>query len=188
MVESNTKGESSAQGGLRASSLSVAYRKRMIFKDVSLHLPPGSGAVLMGSSGVGKTTFVRTLAGLQPTTEGTVRINGHDIVGPSHDVCVVFQRGNCFPWLTALENMMFSLRCQGAHRDSVEIDRVKSILVRVGLGHCFRLLPREMSGGMVQRLALARAIAAHPKTLILDEPFSALDPVTSAEQLETGEI
>ncbi len=142
---------------------------------VSLAIGEGEIVGIVGASGCGKSTLLRLLAGLDRASAGTVRFDGRPLAGPRDEIGVVFQEPRLMPWLTVAENVAFGLRRLPAReRDA----RIAEILERVGLGAFAKALPRELSGGMAQRAAIARALAPRPKVLLLDEPFSALDAFT----------
>lgn len=142
---------------------------------IDLAVPAGQILAVVGGSGCGKSTLLRLIAGLDGPSAGEVRVDGVPVDGPHPAVGVVFQEPRLFPWLTVAENVGFGLR----HRPRQErARRVEVELERVGLAGAGRRLPRELSGGMAQRVALARSLVAEPRILLLDEPFSALDALT----------
>lgn len=140
-------------------------------KDVSFSIPTGSFVSIIGPSGAGKSTLMRTILGLMPQTSGTVVRN---FSRPA----MVFQNYALFPWLSALDNVAFGLKMDGASkREREHVARAK--LVEVGLEHLEDHYPAALSGGQRQRIGLARALAISPDFLIMDEPFSNLDTITS---------
>jgi len=148
--------------------------RKLVLDDVSFELVSGQFMALVGSSGSGKSTVMRLIAGLDRPTEGTIHLDGQLVRGPGSDRGMVFQKYSLYPWLTAAQNVAFGMQLQG--RNKVEIrERTGYFLDVVGLGDVGRRLPRELSGGMQQRVAIARALATEPKVLLLDEPFGALD-------------
>jgi NitT/TauT family transport system ATP-binding protein len=148
--------------------------RKLVLDDVSFELVSGQFMALVGSSGSGKSTVMRLIAGLDRPTEGTIHLDGQLVRGPGSDRGMVFQKYSLYPWLTAAQNVAFGMQLQG--RNKVEIrERTSYFLDVVGLGDVGRRLPRELSGGMQQRVAIARALATEPKVLLLDEPFGALD-------------
>jgi NitT/TauT family transport system ATP-binding protein len=148
--------------------------RKLVLDDVSFELVSGQFMALVGSSGSGKSTVMRLIAGLDHPTEGTIHLDGQLVRGPGSDRGMVFQKYSLYPWLTAAQNVAFGMQMQG--RNKVEIrERTGYFLDVVGLGDVGRRLPRELSGGMQQRVAIARALATEPKVLLLDEPFGALD-------------
>src|ERR1700730_7117870 len=138
---------------------------------------------LLGRSGCGKSTLLRIIAGLMPPTSGVVAIDGEAVRGPARQVAMVFQTFELFPWLTVLDNVEIGLEAQGmpaAERHK----RALAAIDLIGLDGYESAYPRELSGGMRQRVGFARALVVHPNILLLDEPFSALDVLT-AETLRT---
>ncbi|ADY56436.1 Taurine-transporting ATPase [Syntrophobotulus glycolicus DSM 8271] len=132
---------------------------------------------IIGQSGCGKTTLLRIIAGLELPTAGEVEIEGRKTSAPGFDRAMVFQEPRLFPWLTVEKNVSFGLK-DHAHLTGVSVE---NILRMVGLEHVKKAYPHELSGGMAQRAAIARALAFHPKVLLMDEPFSALDAQTRAK-------
>ena len=149
-----------------------------IFKDVVLKARPGEFVALLGPSGCGKTTLLNLLSGFLAPSTGTVTINDCSVTPEMKELGYVFQAPNLFPWLSALENVRFGLRMAG--RLSVDQQRSKALdyLALVGLSHVADELPHRLSGGMQQRVALARTLVLEPSLLLMDEPFAALDAIT----------
>ncbi len=146
--------------------------------DVSLRVQPAEIVALVGASGCGKSTLLRIVAGLDLPSAGHVFIQGEPLAGPHPAVGVVFQEPRLMPWLTVAENVRFGLaRLPPAEQEA----RTRAVLARVGLTDFAGALPRQLSGGMAQRVAIARALVAQPALLLLDEPFSALDPFTKMD-------
>ncbi len=141
---------------------------------VDLDVPAGGFVSLVGTSGCGKSTLLNIVAGLDRPTEGTVLVDGDEIVGPGPDRGVVFQTYSLFPWRTVADNVAFGLECLKVGR-AERRTRVAEMLGVVGLTEFAARLPRELSGGMRQRVAIARALVTEPDLLLLDEPFGALD-------------
>lgn len=132
---------------------------------------------LLGPSGCGKTTLLKIIDGLLPATSGRVRIDDKDVSGPGPDRAVVFQDFALLPWRTVAGNVAFALEPRGIPK-AERASRVRHYLELVGLDQFEDALPRQLSGGMQQRVGLARALAAEPRILLLDEPFGALDAQT----------
>ncbi|MCU1444510.1 ABC transporter ATP-binding protein [Cryobacterium sp.] len=132
---------------------------------------------VVGTSGCGKSTLLSVAAGLQDKSEGVALINGHPIDGPGRDRGVVFQSYTLLPWLTAAENIEFALREVGVAKKERK-DRTAEMLNAVGLSAFADRYPAELSGGMRQRVAIARVLSYRPTTLLMDEPFGALDALT----------
>lgn len=144
---------------------------------VDLAVPDGEVACVLGPSGCGKTTLLKIVAGLLPCTAGEVLIDGRPVTGPGLDRAMVFQQHALLPWADVVRNVAFGLELRGVPRENRE--RVARELVRlVGLAGFERYLPRQLSGGMQQRVGLARALAVDPRTLLMDEPFGSVDAQT----------
>ncbi|MFW5680133.1 MAG: ABC transporter ATP-binding protein [Pseudomonadota bacterium] len=142
---------------------------------IDLVVGEGEIVALVGTSGCGKSTLLRIVAGLEPASRGAVRLDGLPITGPEPRIGFVFQEPRLMPWLTVEANVRFGLADLPVE---VQHDRTRRLLQRVGLAGFAHALPAELSGGMAQRAALARALAREPEILLLDEPFSALDAFT----------
>ncbi|WP_121628976.1 ABC transporter ATP-binding protein [Tropicibacter alexandrii] len=140
-------------------------------------LEPGTFTALIGPSGCGKSTLMNAIAGFVTPAEGQVRLDGQTITGPSSDVGVIFQQYALFPWFTALSNVRYGLKQFGLSKRE-EIDRARAALAEVGLEAHADKYPQQLSGGMKQRVAIARTFAVGPKVLLMDEPFGALDAQT----------
>jgi ABC-type nitrate/sulfonate/bicarbonate transport system ATPase subunit len=132
---------------------------------------------ILGPSGCGKSTLLRIVAGLDRQTSGEVLLDGKRIEGPGADRGMVFQSYTLFPWLTVLDNVCFGLRERGLPREQ-QLDQAHGFLNKVGLKGFANHFPKQLSGGMQQRTALARALANNPRMLLMDEPFGALDHQT----------
>jgi NitT/TauT family transport system ATP-binding protein len=155
----------------------------LVLDDVTLALRENEIVSLLGRSGSGKTTLLRIIAGLMPASSGAVRIAGREVDGPAPDVAMVFQSFALFPWLTVQENVEIGLEALNVPR----VERHKRALGAIdliGLDGYESAYPKELSGGMRQRVGMARALVVHPKVLLMDEAFSALDVLT-AETLRT---
>ncbi len=147
---------------------------KLVLDQVSFSLESGDFKALVGSSGSGKSTVMRLIAGLDQPSSGVICMDGQPVRGPGSDRGMVFQKYSLYPWLTAAENVAFGMQLQGRSKQEVR-ERTSYFLDVVGLADSARRTPRELSGGMQQRVAIARALAAEPKLLLLDEPFGALD-------------
>jgi NitT/TauT family transport system ATP-binding protein len=163
--------------------LSHEYGDHLILADVNLTLKENEIVALLGRSGCGKSTLLRVIAGLMQPTSGKVMIEGQPVVQPARQVAMVFQSFALFPWLTVLENVELGLEAQGIDLDERR-RRALAAIDLIGLDGYESAFPKELSGGMRQRVGLARALVVHPKVLLMDEPFSALDVLT-AETLRT---
>lgn len=158
----------------------------LVLDKINLTIKSGEIIGLLGRSGSGKSTLLRIIAGLIPPSSGEARCRDRVIKGPPHDVAMVFQSFALFPWLTVLENVEFGLEAKGVDRT----ERRKLSLAAIdliGLDGFESAYPKELSGGMRQRVGFARALVVHPDLLLMDEPFSALDVLT-AETLRTDII
>ena len=151
--------------------------KFIALNDVDLDIAPGEFVAILGPSGCGKSTLLDILAGLSRPTGGEVFLDGKPLNGASLDRGVVFQQYALFPWLTALRNVAFSLEGKGLSK-SRRLSIAKQHLALVGLSGFEERYPHQLSGGMKQRVALARSLAHDPSVLLMDEPFAALDAQT----------
>jgi NitT/TauT family transport system ATP-binding protein len=146
-------------------------------KNLDFLISENEFVAVVGPSGCGKTTFLSALAGLISVASGRLELNGQQIAGPAPDRSLVFQQASLFPWRTVTANIEFGLKAQGRLDDTTR-RRVRELIELVGLAGREDKYPRELSGGMSQRVNLARALATDPDLLLLDEPFSALDAQT----------
>lgn len=153
-------------------------RRVVVMDHVDLDLRRGEIVGLLGRSGSGKSTLLRLIAGLEPASDGQVRFGGRLVQRPVPDIAMVFQSFALFPWLTVQENVALGLEARGIDRAARE-KRALAAIDLVGLDGYESALPRELSGGMRQRVGIARALAIEPQLLLMDEPFSALDVLTA---------
>ena len=144
---------------------------------VSFEAKPGEFISLVGPSGCGKSTLLRLIAGLIPLTSGTISVNGTEVVDPRQDVALMFQRPTLLPWQTALQNALLPRKLNGKIDAAAEREAFE-LLDLVGLGGFEHTYPRHLSGGMQQRVALARLLMVGVEVLLLDEPFAAVDQIT----------
>jgi NitT/TauT family transport system ATP-binding protein len=168
--------------GMAATKLAIAgltksFGGLTVLDNIALEVAAGEFVSLVGPSGCGKTTFLRIIAGLEPCERGEIRIDGQRVTKPGVDRGFVFQADSLLPWRSVLGNALIGLEVNGMQTDETR-QRTGSILRLVGLGGFESYYPRQLSGGMRQRVNLARALAVNPEVLLMDEPFSALDAQT----------
>ncbi|MGB3247202.1 MAG: ABC transporter ATP-binding protein [Sulfitobacter sp.] len=149
----------------------------------SAEVQPGEFVCLLGPSGSGKSTLLNAVAGFLPPTQGTVKIDGETITEPGPDRGMVFQQHSLFPWKTVLQNIAFGPRVSGRGNGKPERE-ARAFLEMIGLSKYAESYPKELSGGMQQRVGIARALANYPSVLLMDEPFGALDSQTRAMMQE----
>ena len=169
--------------GLRQSFPRADGGEHLVLDGVELMLPQGQIVGLLGRTGSGKSTLLRLIAGLAQPTGGTVTYLGRPVLGPAPGIAMVFQSFALFPWLTVLENVQLGLEALGLPEPEIR-KRALAAIDLIGLDGYESAFPRELSGGMRQRVGFARALVVHPNILLMDEPFSALDVLT-AETLRT---
>ena len=150
-----------------------------VLRDINLSIRENEFVCIVGRSGAGKTTLVSLIAGLIEADSGSILLEGRPIAGPGPDRGVIFQNYSLLPWLSVFENVYLAVDAVASHLSSAEKrQRTKSYINLVNLGAAMNKVPRELSGGMRQRVAVARGLAMEPRVLLLDEPFSALDALT----------
>lgn len=156
-------------------------------RDLNLQIESGEFVALIGHSGCGKSTLLNIIAGLQRATTGGVLLQGKEVADPGPDRAVVFQNHSLLPWLTVYDNVRLAVdKVHGAGKTKAERDDwTRHNLSLVGMDHALDKRPQEISGGMKQRVGIARALAMEPKVLLLDEPFGALDALTRATLQDT---
>jgi NitT/TauT family transport system ATP-binding protein len=155
---------------------------------VSFAVRDGEIVALIGPSGCGKTTALRVAMGLDPANSGRVTVDGREVRGCGHDRGMVFQHAELLPWMNAMQNVMFGLEMKGVRGKQLR-ETAEKYLDLVGLGNSKNRRPHQLSGGMKQRVGIARALAIDPKVLLMDEPFGALDAQTRETlQVELLEI
>ena len=175
-------GRAEGRGVIVASNLSRTFRRAdrqtvTALDDVSFRIDRGQFVCLVGPSGCGKSTLLKLTAGLMLPSFGTLEVEGESVTRPGPERGMVFQQDSVFPWLRVIDNVEYGLKCRGVGR----AERRKSAefyLERVGLSHVARAWPRELSGGMLKRVAVATVFANGANVLLLDEPFGAVDYVT----------
>ncbi len=150
-----------------------------VFEGVNFGIQRGEFVCIIGHSGCGKTTILNTLAGLEHSSEGHVFMDGREVTAPGLERGVVFQGHALMPWLTVRQNIAFAVRSKWPEKGKAEVrSHVEKYVQMVGLSPAIDKLPSQLSGGMKQRVGIARAFAIEPKMLLLDEPFGALDALT----------
>ena len=179
-VETGRRTVTTQAATIEAKSVSHRFKETgpMILDDVSLAVSRGEFVALVGPSGCGKTTYLKIVAGLIPPSDGTVWINEEEVTGrPSLTRTMVFQHDQLFPWRTALRNVTFGLEVRGEKKQKAN-EMAEEALRLVGLGSHLDSYPRQLSGGMRQRVNVARALVLAPDFLLMDEPFASLDAQT----------
>ncbi|WP_251900946.1 ABC transporter ATP-binding protein [Lactococcus lactis] len=172
---------------IKVTSLCKAYgverskKYIQVLKDINFTVKEGEFVSLIGQSGAGKSTLLRSLAGLVHPSHGEIIFEGKKIKEPDPNISMVFQNFALFPWLNVYKNVSFGIDNNLKISKNEINDRVKKLIKMIGLEGNEKSYPREISGGMKQRVGFARALAAEPTLLLLDEPFSALDVVTSKQ-------
>ncbi|MDK4724395.1 ABC transporter ATP-binding protein [Rhizobium phaseoli] len=169
------------RGEVTIRHLSKSYKlngsRLQVLKDINLHIRSGESLAIVGASGSGKTTLLRVLAGLEDSDTGDVLVDGKAISGVGAERAVIFQEPRLLPWLTVLDNIAFGLETRGLSREQARA-RARQYVKLVGLQQFEAAYPRQLSGGMAQRVGIARALAVQPEILLLDEPLGALDAMT----------
>ncbi|PKO90134.1 MAG: ABC transporter ATP-binding protein [Betaproteobacteria bacterium HGW-Betaproteobacteria-10] len=167
---------------LRLEGIDFSYDAQPILSGIDLTIPAGQFVTLLGASGSGKSTLLRLIAGLQAPQRGRLAWNGKNIVGPGLDRGVVFQDYALFPWMSVVDNIAIAVgKAHPETSKAARRDEARDYLRKVGLDSAIGKYPFELSGGMRQRAAIARALALGSPLLLMDEPFGALDPVNRAK-------
>ncbi len=180
-VEARAGAGAPAPAILTAEGLSLVYPTRRgaitALEDLALSIGRGEFYSLIGPSGCGKSSLLKVAAGLLPQTAGTIALGGAPVTGPRREVGVVFQRPTLFPWKTVMENVLLPARTLQLDMAAAK-DRAAELVNLVGLERFADNYPSELSGGMQQRVGIARALIHDPEVLLMDEPFAALDALT----------
>jgi nitrate/nitrite transport system ATP-binding protein len=164
---------------LQIQGLARRYAAASVFEDVSFSMDKGEFVCIIGHSGCGKTTILNILAGLDAASAGAVIMDGREISGPSLDRGVVFQGHALLPWLSVMSNIAFAVKSRWPEWNRIQVQtHCQKFIDLVGLTGAEHKKPAQLSGGMKQRVGIARAFAIQPKMLLLDEPFGALDALT----------
>jgi len=166
-----------------SKSFSLGGRELAVLRSLNLDIRSGECLVIVGASGSGKTTLLRILAGLERADAGAVAIDGTEIEGVGEQRAVIFQEPRLLPWLTVLGNVAFGLEVRGVARAEAE-KRARFYIALVGLAEFSDAYPWQLSGGMAQRVGIARALTVQPEILLLDEPLGALDAMTKISMQE----
>lgn len=166
-----------------SKSFALNGQRLNVLKNLSLDIKGGEALAIVGPSGCGKTTLLRVLAGLETPDTGGVLIDGHEVKGVGTERSIIFQEPRLLPWLTVLDNVSFGLTVRGVERAEAE-DRARRYIRLVGLAEFEAAYPRQLSGGMAQRVGIARALTVQPEILLLDEPLGALDAMTKLTMQE----
>jgi len=168
---------------LSVDQLSISYEDKKTgditeaVKEVSLDIQTGEFVTIVGLSGCGKSSFLNAVAGLLNSSNGTIKVDGKKVTQPGPDRAVVFQKASLLPWRTTLKNIVYGLEISGIPKDEA-LQRAKKYMKMTQLESYEDFYPAALSGGMQQRVNLARALACEPEVLLMDEPFSALDAIT----------
>jgi ABC-type nitrate/sulfonate/bicarbonate transport system ATPase subunit len=156
--------------------ISKGFGGLAVVDDVSFAVADGEFVAIVGPSGCGKSTLLNIIAGFERADRGTIRIDGVERVGPNRNGIMISQHGSVFPWMTVLQNLMFAL---SGTRHGEQLDRAHRYIALVGLEGFEGAYPHQLSGGMLKRVEIARALVVKPEILYMDEPFSALDALMS---------
>lgn len=168
---------------LSVSHLRASYAGQLALQDINLSIGNGELMVVLGPSGCGKTTLLNLIAGFLPADSGSITLDGQPVTGPGADRGVVFQHEGLLPWRNVLDNVAFGLQLAGVEKNRRQ-DVAIRMLKKVGLEGAEKRFIWQLSGGMRQRVGIARALAADPRLLLLDEPFGALDAFTREQMQE----
>jgi NitT/TauT family transport system ATP-binding protein len=182
VADERLRSGSAATHGVRCAGVGKIWdpgtaRAHEALADVTLDIESGEFVVLLGPSGCGKSTLLYLIAGLEQPTSGMIMAHGELVVAPAPERSLIFQEASLFPWLNVWQNVGFGLSIRGVPNAECK-ETARRVLSRVGLSEAIERRPDELSGGMRQRVAVARALAMQPEVLLMDEPFAALDVQT----------
>jgi NitT/TauT family transport system ATP-binding protein len=173
------RGRADGQGRIEARDLAMRFPGKsgpiVALDNLDIEIQPGEFVALLGPSGCGKSTLLNLIAGILKPTSGTVQVDGAPVTGPNRNCGIVFQHHSLFPWMSVLENIAFGPRMLG---EGTPIATARTFLSLVGLEKYGDAWPANLSGGMQQRVSIARALATYPPVILMDEPFGALDAQT----------
>ncbi|MDZ4136580.1 MAG: ABC transporter ATP-binding protein, partial [Paracoccaceae bacterium] len=182
-----SEAETTRRGEVTVRDLSKSFtlngQELSVLRDLQLDVRGGESLAIVGPSGCGKTTLLRVLAGLETPDAGEVLIDGHPVQGVGTERAIIFQEPRLLPWLTVLGNVAFGLEVRGETKPRAEA-RARHYIRLVGLTEFELAYPRQLSGGMAQRVGIARALTVQPEILLLDEPLGALDAMTKLTMQE----
>jgi NitT/TauT family transport system ATP-binding protein len=168
-----------SEGGLEVEAICKSFATARgplpVIDRISFRQSPGEVLCIVGASGSGKTTLLRILAGLEAADSGGVRLAGKAVTGPGPERAMIFQQFGLMPWLSVLDNVLFGL---GTTPEPERTGRAREAIARVGLGGFEEYHPKSLSGGMQQRVGIARALVVRPSLLLCDEPFASVDAIT----------
>ena len=181
LAENSSRGEVTIRD--LAKSFALNGQRLQVLRDLNLNIEAGESLAIVGASGSGKTTLLRVLAGLEDADDGEVLISGQPIRGVGTERAVIFQEPRLLPWLTVLDNVAFGLESRGIDKPDAQ-SRAGHYIRLVGLQEFETAYPRQLSGGMAQRVGIARALTVQPEILLLDEPLGALDAMTKITMQE----
>ncbi len=181
VVETTRRGEVTVRD--LSKSFALNGQRLPVLRNLQLDIQSGEALAIVGPSGCGKTTLLRILAGLDTPDSGAVLIDGHPVQGVGAERAIIFQEPRLLPWLTVLGNVAFGLTVRGLTPSSAEA-RARHYIRLVGLSDFETAYPRQLSGGMAQRVGIARALTVRPEILLLDEPLGALDAMTKLTMQE----
>ncbi|MEQ8825265.1 MAG: ABC transporter ATP-binding protein [Filomicrobium sp.] len=180
-IEPPSRNLRASQGHVEINDVSIVFgsgaKRHVAVSETSVDIPPGQFVCILGPSGCGKSTLLNTVAGYVTPTTGTATVDGEAVKGPGPDRGMVFQQYSLFPWKTVKENVAFGPKILG-RGTTVSDATAQTFIEMVGLAKFANRYPAELSGGMQQRVGIARALANYPRVLLMDEPFGALDSQT----------